>query len=83
MKKLFSRMSSMCDEAYFLIRCSVILTATLFACSVLIIVAAGRFSTDTYRLYLLAEELYRLPQAILLIAAVGSVILEDMFSGAR
>ncbi len=83
MRKLLIRMSGMCDEAYFLIRCSVIITATLFACSVLIIVVAGGFSTDTYKLYFLAEELYRLPQAILLIAAIGSVILEERFSGAR
>ncbi len=83
MRKLYSRMSAMCEEAYFLVRCSVILTAALFACAVLIIVVAGRFSTDTYRLYLLAEELYRLPQAILLIAAIGSVILEENIAGAR
>ena len=77
MKKLLSRMSEMCEEAYFLIRCSVILTAALLACSLIVIVAAGKFSTDTYKLYLLAEELYRLPQGILLIAAVGSVIFEE------
>ena len=83
MRKLLTRMSTMCDEAYFIIRCAVIITGTLLLCSILIIVVAGKFSTDTYELYRLAEELYRLPQAVLIIAAIGSVIIEERFAEER
>ncbi len=77
LKKLIKRMAEMCDEAYFVIRSSVILTVVLLFCCLLLMLAAGRFSPDTYRLYRLAEELFRIPQAVLFVAAIGSVILEE------
>ena len=77
MKKLLNRMSLMCDEAFFVIKSSVILTVVLLFCCLVLLLAAGRFSSDTYNIYRLAEELFRLPQAVLFIAAIGSVILEE------
>lgn len=77
MKRLIKRMSMMCDEAYYIIKSALILTAVLLFCSMIIYLFAGSFSPDTYKIYRLAEELFRLPQAILFIAAIGSVILEE------
>jgi len=80
MKRLFKRMTLMCDDAYFVIRSSVILTGVLLFCCLLLMLSVGRFSPDTYNIYRLAEELLRLPQAVLFIAAIGSVILEERFT---
>lgn len=77
MKKLLIRMSKMCDVSYFIIRSSVILTCIMFACCLLALLMASGFSADTYELHRLAEELFRLPQAILIIAAIASVVIED------
>lgn len=77
MRKLLLRMSKMCDDAYFIIRSSVILTCTMLACCLLALLFAGRFSADTYELHRFANELFRIPQAVLIIAAIGSVIIED------
>jgi hypothetical protein len=40
-------------------------------------VYAGGFSADTYELYYLAKEMYTIPQAILIIAGIGSLLIED------
>ncbi len=77
LRRLLKRMAEMCDEAYFVVRSSVVLTAVLLSCCLLIMLAAGRLSTDTYKLYRLAEEMFRIPQAVLFVAAIGSVILEE------
>ncbi len=80
MKKLIRRMARMCDEAFFVVKSSLILTALLLFCSLLLYLSAGRFAPDTYKIYRLAEELFRLPQAVLFIAAIGSVLLEEQLS---
>ena len=77
MRKLIHRMSKMCDESYFIIKSSIILTLILLACCLLTLLFAGGFSDDTYELHRLAKELFTLPQAILIIAAIASVVIED------
>lgn len=80
MKKLVKRMSRMCDEAFFVVKSAIILTAVLLFCSLLLYLSAGRFTPDTYKIYRLAEELFRLPQAVLFIAAIASVLFEEQLS---
>jgi hypothetical protein len=77
MKELLYRLTHMCDEAYYVIRSSIILTGVLLFCCLILFLAAGKLSPDTYKLYCLADELFRLPQALLFIAAIGSAILEE------
>jgi hypothetical protein len=77
MRKLISRMALMCDEAFFVVKSSLILTSVSLFCCLVLLLAAGKFSADTYKIYRLAEEFFRLPQALLFIAAIGSVILEE------
>lgn len=77
MKKLMLRMSKMCDESFFIIRSSVILTIIMLAGCLFALLMAGGFSADTYELHRLAGELFTLPQAILIIAAIASVVIED------
>jgi len=73
-------MSKMCDEAYFVIRSSLILTCVMLALCLLVLLIAGKFSASTYELHRFAKELFTLPQAILLIAAIASVIMEEYFT---
>jgi len=80
MKKLIYRMSKMCDEAYFIIRSSLILTCVLLSGCLLALLIAGKFSADTYELHRFAKELFTLPQAILIIAAIASAVMEDYFT---
>ena len=77
MRKLIHRMSKMCDEAYFIIRSSVIITCVMLACCLMALLIAGKFSAATYELHRFANELFTLPQAILIIAAIASVVIED------
>lgn len=77
MRKLLHRMSKMCDEAYFIIRSSLILTCMMLACCLLALLIAGKFTANTYELHRFAKELFTLPQAILIIAAIASAVIED------
>ncbi|MGM9521269.1 MAG: hypothetical protein ACI3VB_02175 [Oscillospiraceae bacterium] len=57
---------------------SLILSCIMLAASLLILVYAGELTAHTYRLHYLGAELYRTPQAILLAASIGALIIDDM-----
>ena len=78
MKKVFERMKNMSRPASLMLKVCIIVSNVYLAAAIVILIRAGGYSTDTYRLYAMAKELYTAPQAILMVAAVGSVCVEEI-----
>ncbi len=53
------------------------LTCVLLFCAFMLLLEAGVFKYETSHLYYIARELATLPQAILLIAAIASAVIEE------
>ena len=83
-KKTIRRMLAMCPDAWYIFITSVKLTAFVLLCSfVLLLGWNGSMAEDGYRLYMTAMSLYETGQALLLIGALFSVLIEDAQSGRR
>ena len=83
-KKTIRRMLAMCPDAWYIFITSVKLTAFVLLCAfVLLLGWNGRMEEDGYRLYMTAMSLYETGQALLLIGALFSVLIEDAQSGRR
>lgn len=80
MKKLLRRMLCMCEPSYILIKYSLILSCVLAICALAILVQISPYSVATYPLYRLAMKMTEIPAAILLVAAVGSVVFESQLT---
>ena len=68
----------MSRPAYLTIKICLLLSNALLAAALVVRVYAGPYSEATYELHHLARELYTMPQAILLISGIGSLVMEDM-----
>jgi hypothetical protein len=78
MKKIIKRLAIMGEPAYSILKgCLLISCALLLGAAVLHLLGDG-FSATTYPIYYCAKEMAQLPAAILLIATIGSVIVEDV-----
>ena len=77
LRKTVSRMLGMCPAAW-----AVFIHTLRFSCLLLFlsVVLLIRYETpgESYRLYQTAMALYELPQALLLVAVLGSVCIEDL-----
>lgn len=71
----------MCGAAREIMVRAVQLSCVLAFCAVILLIDAGRMSADNYSTYLLIDELYRLPQALLMVASIASVVAEDLKGG--
>lgn len=74
MLKAYERVSPL---SRWLLSLSVKVSCAILSLSLLVQVYAGEFSARTYELHYTAAELYRLPQSILLLCAIGSFIISD------
>ena len=83
-KKTIRRMLAMCPDAWYIFITSVKLTAFVLLCSfVLLLGWNGSMAEGGYRLDMTALSLYGTCQALLLIGALFSVLIEDAQSGRR
>ena len=83
-KKTISRMLAMCPDAWYIFISSVKLTAFVLLCAfVLLLGWNGSMEEDGYRLYMTAMSLYETGQALLLIGALFSALIDDAQSGRR
>ena len=79
-KNVLRRMLDMCEPAYSVLRGMLLLSCTLVGCSLIILLWIGDVTIYTYELYLCALEMARAPAAMLLLAAIGTVCIEDIVS---
>ena len=83
-KKTIRRMLAMCPDAWYIFISSVKLTAFVLLCAfVLLLGWNGSMAEGGYRLYMTAMSLYETGQALLLIGALFSALIEDAQSGRR
>lgn len=83
MKKLLRRMLGMCEPSYILFKYSLILTAAMLFGAFVVLLQAGELNSRSYELHHLARFLYETPAAILLVASIASVVIEDLRSGGK
>jgi hypothetical protein len=77
LRKLLHRIVNMCNPAWHALRGTLMLSCTMVFCAFIILVEIGPVSIDTYNLYLCARELATAPAGLLLVAAIGTVCLEE------
>ena len=83
-KKTIRRMLAMCPDAWYIFITSVKLTAFVLLCAFTLLLGwSGSMAQGGYRLYMTAMSLYETGQALLLIGALFSVLIEDAQTGRR
>ena len=83
-KKTIRRMLAMCPDAWYIFITSVKLTAFVLLCAFTLLLGwNGSMAQGGYRLYMTAMSLYETGQALLLIGALFSALIEDAQSGRR
>lgn len=75
--KIFDRMLRMCPEAWYIFLRSIQLCVFLLLCCFVLLLEWDGSMMEGYRLYMTASALNEICQALLLIAVLGSVIIED------
>lgn len=76
-RQLVARMLGMCKQSYIILKISLILSCVVLIGAFVLLLQSGCFSSSSYESYCLASELWRAPQAILLVAALGTVLIEE------
>ncbi len=78
LRPILRRMLRMCPEAWYIFIRSVQLAAFLLLCAFVLLMECDSGIYDNYRLYMSAVTLTEITQAILLIAVIASVCIEDV-----
>ena len=76
-KKLFGYMGKMSEEAYFFIKICTLAACILAAAALGLAIYIEKTGYTAYHLYSVLDELKTAPAAIILIAAIGSVCIEE------
>ena len=77
-KKIYDRMSRMCDGAWFVLKLAFVTAAALLAGAALLFAHAFPLSGTTYFIYRCAKEMFSLSAGILLVGVLVSAIVEDI-----
>ena len=75
--KTIRRILTMSPQAWEVVIRSLQFTCVLLLCAFALLANAGTYTTETSYVYHLARELATLPQAILLLAAIASAVIEE------
>ncbi len=67
--------------AEFILRLGLTLSALMLAAALLLAVWAGPLDPRNIHIHRLAADLYRTPQSVLLVCALGALIAEDRYRG--
>ena len=76
--KIIERAARMSRPAMLVMKACITVSVLCAAAALLVLVYAGDFAADTYRLYSAAEEIAAMPKVLLLIGVVGSACVEDV-----
>lgn len=78
--KVIDRMLKMCPEAWYIFIRALQLCVFLLLCAFILLLEWNGSMVESYKLYMTANSLNETAQAILLIAVLGSVLIEDVQS---
>lgn len=78
--RVFDRMLKMCPEAWYIFLRSIQLCVFLLLCTFVLLLEWDGSMMEGYKLFMTASCLNETCQALLLIAVLGSVIIEDAHS---
>ena len=76
-RKILARVAVMSRPAHLVLKYSLIVSGIYLAAAVIVLLGAGKFAPDTYHTYAMADYLLTTPQAILIVAVIGSACIED------
>lgn len=76
--KILARAGKMCDPAYRVLQLTAHVSLILLLVSLFLRLQAPELTADTYPIYRLSQELFRMPAGILLIGVIASVCIEDI-----
>lgn len=78
LKKLISRILSMCELSWYITIRALMLSCVLAFCAFVVLSYAGEFSLQSRELYHLAEKMSELPCAVILILSICALVIEDV-----
>ena len=74
-------MKNMCPVSRLILRICLVISCLLLAGALLVFVYINyELTPQTYKLYLLAQEMLTMPSAILLVGTIGSVCAQDLYN---
>ena len=76
-KRILRRMLAMSDDAWYIFIRTIQLVGVLMLCAFALLLGCGGHIGDNFSLYMTALSLTEVSQALLLIAVVASVCIED------
>jgi hypothetical protein len=71
----------MCDLSWEILTKALLLSCVMLFCAFMLLANTGEMTLQNYTTYLLAEELYRMPPGLLLLAVLGGAVIEDLKCG--
>ena len=84
LRKTVRRMLGMCPDAWYIFISAIKLTAFVLLCAFLLLLGwDGCMAEGGYRLYMTAMSLYETGQALLLVGALFSALIEDAQNSRR
>ena len=78
LKRLRTRLDRMTDDTYTLLRGSLLLSATMTFCALLLFLESGGLTISGYAAYKSAQELMSLGALVLFLGALGSAFVEEL-----
>ena len=78
LRKILIRAGNMCEHAYLVQALTAVAALALLLFSLIVTLISGGLTADTYSLYRLSQELFRMPAGILLIGIIASVCIEEI-----
>ena len=81
LKRILRRMLAMCPAAWYIFIRGIQLTALLTLCAFALLLAWDGSMSEGYTLYRTALALTEVGQALLLVAVLSSVCIEDVYTG--
>jgi len=77
LKKLLMEIAGMCPAARGALAGTLKLSCAMLLCALAILLRIGAVDTGNYHLYITALEMAKTPAGLLLIAAIGTVLIEE------
>ena len=77
-KRLYTRLDQMTDHTYTLLRGALLLSSTMILCALALYLQSGGPTVAGFEAYMVARELIALSSVSLLVAVIGSAIVEEL-----
>lgn len=79
-KKLMQYINSVSTPAYVLLKISFTISILMMTAALVILLAVGEQTFDTYTYFAMAKQLFAMPQSVLLIGGIFSAVIADISS---